>query len=118
MEAIDVDTATMEIADANSIAIRRRKHRAIESGDAAVCGLLMAVIGDRPDLHRERRVDPGLLLVISGFDEMEEMVGGPVTHLDDGAPLAVPRDAVGIARALRKNLKLARARMKLPHRGG
>src|SRR5437667_311066 len=75
----------------------------------------MAMIGDRPDAHRERRIRARLARVIAGLDEVEQMIGRPVARFDDRAALGVPSDAVWVARPLREDLELARARVQPPH---
>ena len=82
----------------------------------AIGRLLMAVVRDRADRHRERRKRARLPLVMAGLDEMKEMIVRPMARLDDRAAFGVPREAVGIAGAFGDDLEFARARMHAPQR--
>src|SRR5579859_5761179 len=108
----------MQVADADALAVLRRELVGAEAGDAAVGGLLVAVVGDGAELDRERRVNASLLEVVAGLDEVEKVIGGPVADFDDGTALGVPDDAVGVARALGEDLELMGARVDAPHGGG
>src|SRR5438045_2455679 len=107
----------MNVPDANALAVLRRIGVSIKIDDPAIRCLLMPVIGDGAHRHRERRKRTRLPLVMSSLDEMEEMIVGPMTRLDNRTTLSVPGDAVGIARPLGDNLKFVRARVHAPQGG-
>jgi len=115
-ESVYVDAAAVNIAHADALAVCGGKSVGVEVDDPAIRGLLMTVIRDRADLHGERRIGPGLAVVVAALDEMEQVVVGPVTGFNDGAAFRIPGDTVRIAGALREDLKLPRARVKPPHR--
>src|SRR5207247_2325525 len=118
LKPIHVDAAAVNVAHADALAIAGGKRVGIQDRDSTVRRLLVAVIGDRPDLHREGRICARLPRVVAGLDEMKEVIVRPVAGLDDRAPLGVPGDAVRIARSLSEDLELARAGVIPPHRTG
>src|SRR5581483_5288309 len=78
----------------------------------------MTMVGDGPDRNREGWVRTGLTLVVAGFDEMEDMVVGPVAGADQDTALGVPDEAPGVAGPLAKQLKLVRPGMEPPQGTG
>src|SRR5437867_10219627 len=106
----------MNVAHDDAFAELRRIGVGVEKGDAAVSRLLMAVVRDRANRNRERREGARLPLVMTGLDEMEEMIVRPMTRLDYRAALGVPRKTVGIARAFGNDLEFMGAGVHAPER--
>src|SRR6516162_24977 len=115
---IDVDAAAVDVAHVEPVAVFLRVAIAVEVAQAAVGSLLMPLVGDRADGDGERRIGPGLALVVAGLDEMKEIIGGPVAGSNDGGAFGIPDQTVGIAGALAEELELARLRVDTPHGTG
>src|SRR4029453_11571175 len=116
LQPIHIERAAMNVANDNALAVLRRIRVRVEKCQAAISGLLMTVVRDRADRNGERRKRARLPLVMTGLDEMEQMIVRPMTRFDNRAAVGVPRQAVGIARTLADDLEFARARMHSPKR--
>src|ERR1043165_3832963 len=116
MQTIDIDAATMNVSDVDEAAKFFRISGAVEHREPAVRGLLVAVVGDRSDFADVWRKRAGLTLIMSAFDEVKEMIVGPMTRFDYRAAFEIPRESVWIAGAFGDNLKFACDWMKAPKR--
>ena len=105
----------MNIAHTDAPAVLGWKRVCVEESDSAVSRLLMAVVGDRTQLHRKGRVSARLPFVVARFNKMKEVIVRPVTGFDDCGAFGVPGDAIRIAGAFRENLELTSAGMDPPH---
>src|SRR5690349_4733199 len=105
----------MNVSDYNLFTICGWIGIGVQKRNAAIRSFLVAMRRDRAELPGERRIRSGLSLVIARLDEVKEVIVRPMACFDDCAPFRVPGNAIRIARAFGKNLKLARARMHPPH---
>ena len=116
MDLVAVNTAPMDVAHVELFTEAFGIGIAVEPMDAAIGGLLVAVVDDAFNFPREGRIGAALPVVVAGLREVPEVIDD--AGADEGIAGMIECNAPGIAGAFTEDLKFAGAGMDAEQSAG